>query len=713
MKSRIFFYALLGSIAAKGQITEKGDSIIELNSAQIIHKLPITTEKIGKHKLEQRNLGQDIPTLLQSSTSVVTTSDAGNGIGYSTLRIRGISQEQININYNGVPLNDGESQSVFWVNMPNVVSSSNGIQIQRGVGTSTSGSGAFGAIVQIDASQPSREFFVESANAWGSFGTQKYNLQAGTGEILNGKLRMDFNASMLKSDGYIDRAFSDLYSYGINAKYEISPKTSLRYWTFFGKEKTYQAWNGIDAQTLQSNPRFNSAGAIYNEDWSEIIGYYDNETDNYQQHHNHLIWEQKIGNNWNSETVLYFTSGKGYYENYKQDATLEEYNFTNSSLENSDLVRQKWLDNSFYGINFNLSNQHLGKAKIYTGFSLNKFENQHFGKVIWVKDFTESNLNHEFYRNLSTKTDFSLYGKVLYTFQKFELFGDLQYRHVDYQTKLAPNGENIHEDFKPVEDQFDFINPKIGLNFNLNSNNQIYAYYGVAHREPNRSDYMDNSIKPKAETLHDIELGYKKSGRWNLNLNAFWMYYLDQLVATGQLNDVGAPIRANSGKSYRAGIELSSNYVIIPNRLNIWGNLTYSQNRNLDYKEEVYDEDWNAEIVNYGDTPISFSPDWIGALGVEIQPLTNVKLNISSKYVGEQYLTNTKLNDGNLESYFLTDVLIQYLPKWFNLQNLEFTILANNIFDTKYQSHGFYYEGPYYYPQAGINILGGIRFRLQ
>lgn len=713
MKSRIFLCTILAGIVANAQTTEFADSTyVELQGAEIVQKLPLTSEKITKQKLESKNLGQDIPTLLQNATSVVTTSDAGMGIGYSSIRIRGIAQEQININYNGVPLNDGESQSVFWVNMPNLIGTSNSVLIQRGVGTSTSGTGTFGAIIQIDGSQPSRKAFLESANSWGSFATQKYSLQTGTGEILNGKLRIDINASLIKSDGYIDRASSNLYSYGLNAKYDVSEKTSLRYWTFFGKEKTYQAWNGIDAETLKNNRRFNPSGAIYNDDWTKIIGFYDNETDNYQQHHNHLIWEQKLGNNWKSETTLYYTKGKGYYENYKQNADLVEYNFFETEIETSDLVRQKWLNNSFYGLNFNLENQRLGDVKLFTGFSINQFDNQHYGKVNWVKDFSTQSINHEFYRNKALKTDFSAYGKVLYPINQFELFGDVQFRHVNYKTKLAPGGENIHESFYELNDEFNFFNPKVGVNFYSNSKDQFYFYYGIAHREPNRSDYMDNSTKPKAETLHDFELGYKKTGRLNFSANAFYMYYIDQLVATGKLNDVGAPIRENSGKSYRTGIELSGTYQIIPQKFNLFGNLTYAIHKNIDYHQEVYDENWNVSVVNYGDTPISFSPNWIGSLGIEVKPNQNISLSLTNKYVGEQYLTNTKLSDGKLDRYFLTDFLIQYTPKWFHLKQLDFTIMVNNLFDVTYESNGFYYEGAYYYPQAGINILGGVRFSL-
>lgn len=716
MKSRIFLCAVFVSALTFGQVEEIQDSTtIELEGAEIIQRLPITSEKISKKALSERNLGQDIPTLIGNATSVVTTSDGGAGIGYSSVRVRGIGQNHINITLNGVTVNDGESQGVFWVNMPDLASSTNSITIQRGVGTSTSGTGAFGAIINIDTSEPSRSAFLESANSWGSFNTQKYTLQGGTGEILDGKLRIDLNASLIKSDGYIDRAESDLYSYGMNAKYNLNENTSFRYWTFFGKEKTYQAWNGIDAETMRTNRTFNSSGAIYDDD-ENVVDYYNNETDNYQQHHNHFIWEQRYGNGWNSNATLYYTRGKGYYENYRQDEVLSDFGIE-SDVE-TDLVRQKHLDNHFYGLNFNLENQQLGNLKLFTGVSASQYKNDHFGKVIWVKDFENQNTNFEFYRNETTKNDVSAYAKALYKVNDFEFFGDIQYRFVDYKAELVPGGESAQEDFRPLYDKFNFINPKAGLNYFASQKDVLYFYYGMTHREPNRSDYMDNSdfiglgTHPRPEKLHDFELGYKKTGRLNLTANAFYMYYIDQLVATGELNDVGEYKRTNAGESYRAGIELSANYALIPQKLSVFGNLTWSSNKILDHKEIEYDADWNPEIVEYGTTSVSFSPNWIGSLGVEFAPVKPLSLNIINKFVGEQFLTNTELDDGKLDSYFLTDVLIRYAPNWFNLKNLEFSLLINNIFDVEYESNGFYYEGPYYYPQAGINILGGFRIRL-
>lgn len=712
MKSRIFLFVSVWSIMTFSQNQEKNDTTtIELQSAEIILRLPVTSEKITKSELQEKNLGQDLPTLLQNVTSVTTTSDAGGGIGYSSIRVRGIRQEDINITMNGVTLNDPESHGVFWVNMPDLASGSSSVLIQRGVGTSSSGTGAFGAVLNIDSSNPSPKAFLESSNSWGSFATQKYSLQGGTGSILNNKFQMDLNTSIIKSDGYIDRASSDLFSYGLNARYKLNQNTSFRYWTFFGKEKTYQAWNGIDAETMKENRRFNSAGAIYNDDWSEVIDYYDNETDNYQQHHNHLIWDQNYGRSWRSNTTLYYTRGKGYYENYKQGAKLIEYKI-NSPVEYSDLVRQKWLDNHFYGVNFNLENQKLGNWKFFTGFSASQYKNQHYGKVVWAKDLEISDGSIEFYRNKSEKTDLSVYTKALFQVNQIEFFADLQYRFVNFKTRNVTGGENAYEDFFPFKDNFNFINPKFGFSYFTNSNQQLYFYYGMAHREPSRSDFIDNPVLPRPEKLHDFELGYKKGGRWRFNSNLFFMYYLDQLVATGELNDVGGYIRSNSGKSYRSGAEISTEYELLPQKLTFMGNLTFSINQNQDYKEIAYDDNGAEYIKSYGNTAISFSPNWIGMFGIQYQPVKSLFINLSNKYVGEQFMTNTELEDGRLDSYFLTDVLVKFSPNWWNLKNLEFSLLINNLFDQEYESNGYYYEGPYYYPQAGINILGGFSIRL-
>lgn len=714
MKRVITLTLMLWGIAATAQIKDslimEEDSIYVLKSAEIIQRLPLTSEKFTKKELEQKNLGQDLPSLLGEGISVVSTSDAGAGIGYSSLRIRGISQEQINITVNGIPLNDPESQSVFWVNMPDLASDVRSINIQRGVGTTSSGSGAFGAQIGVDTSHPSHKAFLETSDAWGSFNTQKYTLKGGTGLLWEDRISLDLSASKIKSDGYIDRASSNLESLTANLLFKAGLNTHFKYWGFFGKEKTYQAWNGIDGETMKKDRRFNSSGAIYNEDWTEIIGYYKNETDNYKQNHHHLSWVQRYKDGWKSDMTLYYVRGKGYYESYKQDAKTAGYKLDTPDGR-SDLVRQKWLDNHSYGVNFNMENQRLGDWKVFGGMAYNHFDNDHYGKVIWLEALENPDIDWEYYRNKSKKDDFSIYAKALLNLENLELFGDLQFRTVDYKGLPVPGGDSDAEDFHPFHGKFNFLNPKVGMNYYLPSNSNLYFFYGMAHREPTRTDYLGNVNAPKAETLHDFEAGWKKPGRLNLTANLFYMYYIDQLVATGELSPTGRYIRTNSGKSHRAGIEMAAGYSLLPERLKISGNLSWSSNRNHDFSEVGYDEEGEEILIKYGNTPISFSPDWVGAFSVEYKPWKPLTVTLSNKYVGKQYLSNTQPKDGRLDDYFLSDLLLNWHPdfNWFG--DLEFSFMINNLFNKKYASNGFYYGEAFYYPQAGTHVLGGVKLR--
>jgi len=711
MKRSIILLSLLSASLAQAQVVENEQSTdeIELQEVSITEQLPITTEKISKNELQKRNLGQDIPTLLNAATSVVTSSDAGAGIGYSTIKIRGLSESSINVTLNGIPLNNSESQGVFWVNLPDLASSTNSILIQRGVGSSSNGMATFGASVNIETQDSSVKPYAEANLSFGSFNTQKYTIQAGTGKILNNKLSIDGRFSKINSDGYIDRAWSDLLSYDITANYELNSKTKFRFQNMFGKEKTYQAWNGIDKKTLDTNRRFNSAGAIYNADWTEIVGYYKNQIDDYQQNHYFLSWLQDFGNNWKSNLTLHYTKGKGFYEDYKQDDRLSKYKLFNLPFTRQDLVRQKKLDNDFYGFNLEVENQKLNDFKVFFGLSGNQYDGDHFGNVKWMKDYNWIDTSYKYYDNKAVKKQLSAYAKVLYNWNKFEFYGDLQYRYVDYKAYYLPNGENDDDDFRPFAAKHNFINPKAGLNYKINHNNVFYASYAISQREPLRADYENIGNNPKSEFLQDYELGYRKTGRFSMSANLYYMDYRNQLVPTGRVNDVGTPIRENSGESYRRGIELDLHYQIIPSKFNVFGNLTLSQNKNKNFTAE----DWeNGGVINYGKTAIALSPDVISAFGVEVFPTKNLLINLTNKYVGSQYLSNTEPKDGKLADYFLSDIIVRYAPNWFGLKKLEFTLLVNNIFNKQYISNGYYYDGPYYFPQAGTNFLGGISIRL-
>ena len=707
MKRSIILLSLLTSAFVQAQELDSiSNQSIQLDGVNIIEKLPISVEKISKSKLNERNLGQDIPTLLGNATSVLHSSDTGSGIGYSTIRIRGLNESSVNVTLNGIQLNNSESQGVFWVNLPDLASSTNNIYIQRGVGTSTNGMAAFGASVNIETQNPSVRSFAELATSFGSFNTQKYTLQAGTGKILNDKLSMDVRVSRLKSDGYIDRAWSDLWSYDVTALYEMSPNTKIRFQNLYGDEQTYQAWYGIDAETLANDRRHNPAGAIYNPYGS--ISYYDNQTDNYKQNHYFLSWEQAYQNQWKSNLTLHYTKGKGYYEDYRQDDRLSKYKLEQFG-ERADLIRQKHLDNDFYGLNLEVENQRLNDFKVFFGLSANQYVGEHFGHVTWIKDSSWSDDDYKYYNNRATKNQLAAFAKVLYALDQWEFFGDVQYRFVDYEGKYLPNGENLDDDFRPFTAQHHFVNPKVGMNFNLNPQNQLYAFYGISQREPLRVDYegIENKADyPKVEFLQNVELGYKKSGRLNFNANVFYMGYKNQLVATGEMNDVGAVLRKNIGKSYRAGLELETYYQMIPSKLNLFGNMTWSRNINLDYV--LTDENGNSIVK---DTKTAYSPEFIAAFGLEFSPINQVFLNFTNKYVSTQYLSNEEPVDGELDAYFVSDVVLRYQPKISFMQNVEFSVLINNIFDAEYESYGAYYGVPYYFPQAGINVLGGVKLR--
>ncbi len=683
---------------------------IDLEGVNIIEKLPISVQKITKKEINKRNLGQDIPTLMNQATSVVTSTDTGTGIGYSSIRIRGLSERSINVTLNGVPLNDAESQGVFWVNMPDMASSVNAMTIQRGVGTSSNGMAAFGASVNVETQNPSAIPFAELATSFGSFNTQKYTVQAGTGKILNDKLSIDARFSKINSDGYVDRSSSDLISYDVTALFELNDKTKFRFQNMYGRQETYQTWNGVTRSTLESNRTFNSAGAIYNADGS--ISYYDNQVDNYRQNHYFLSWLQDFGNDWNSNLTLFYRKGKGYYEEYKQDDRLSKYKLDNLGIDKTDLIRRKWLDNDFYGFNLEVENQKLGDFKVFFGIGANEYKGDHFGHVLWMKDYNWTDKDYKFYNNHSTKSQVSAYAKALYNLDKFDFFADLQYRYVNYKADYYPNGENQDDDFEPFSANHNFVNPKAGVNFNLNSKNTFYLAYGISQREPRRTDYENQDATPKSEFLEDYEIGYKKAGRLSFNINGYFMNYKDQLVPSGRLNDVGSPINENIGRSYRLGLELDANYQIIENKLSVLGNLTWSENVNKDYYEIVYDADWNSSLVFHGDTKTALSPQLIAGIGFNAQPIKGFNINWFTKYVSKQYLENTQKANGVLDAYSTTDLLFSYQIPFKKLKNFELSFLVNNLFDKKYESYGYYYEEGFYFPQAGINFLGGIRIRL-
>lgn len=675
----------------------------EIQEVSFTKRLPVSKEIINVQKdLGAKNLGQDLPILLKNQMSVVATSDAGNGVGYTGFRIRGSAGTSINVMLNGVPYNDSESQGTFFVNIPDMASSASQIVIQRGVGTSSNGTASFGASVNILTKNPEEKPYFLTNQSAGSFNTFKHSFEAGTGKFLNNLLSVSARYSIINSDGYIDRAFSKLNSYNINALFEKG-NTKLRFLTFGGKEKTYQAWNGIDKATYESNPKFNYSGAIYDANWENIIGFYDNETDNYRQNHYHLLWEQKLGKIWNLETTFHLTHGEGYYENYKQDAKFSKYDLPNivengNTITRTDFIRKKWLDNDFYGVVSNLYGN-FENLNLNFGVAANQYFGRHFGNVSGVK-YTNI-FEHEYYRNNALKNEVSGFAKAIYKMEKLEFFGDLQLRNIDYKTYILD--ENAEEGANLCQ-KWTFFNPKFGVNYQI-ENGKLFFSYAHAHREPNRDDLFANP-NTKPEKLHDFELGLEKTfGNVSFTANAYYMNYVNQLVLSGEINMVGEFIKINSGKSYRLGLELGT-LAKVSEKLNVLGNITLSQNKNVDFKIEE-----NSTVTNLGNTDISFSPNIIANAIIQYKPIKNLQLNLNNQYIGKQYLDNTETQSLQLNDYFLTDFNAQYEFKIVK-QEVSLQFLLNNIFDKKYVNNGFVYDGPYYYAQAGRNFMLGLNVKL-
>ena len=699
MKGFIFSGLFISSLYF-AQSAQDSIKIQDIESVNFTKRLPVAKEIINVQKdLDHKNLGQDLPVLLKNQTSVVTTSDAGNGVGYTGLRIRGVGSEGINVMMNGVPYNDSESEGTFFVDVPDLTSSASQIIIQRGVGTSSNGVSAFGASVNVISKDPEKEFYVKTDDSYGSFNTYKYSAEIGSGKFWKDRLSLMGRYTKIHSDGYIDRAFSDLDSYNFTALFEEN-KTKIRLMAFGGKETTYQAWNGIDRETWETNPKFNPSGAIYDENWENIVDFYKNETDNYRQNHYQLLWTQNFNEKWNLETTLHYTKGKGYYENYKQGSEFSTYNLPDFNNEtSSDFIRKKWLNNDFYGIVSTLYGK-FENLDLNFGAVANQYYGRHYGNVtgVFLPDIDE----HEYYRNRSVKSEVSGFAKAIVRVHKFEFFGDLQLRNIDYNTKIIQQGD---DEGANMDKNWLFFNPKVGVNYNIASG-KIYLSYAHAHREPNRDDLIANP-ETQAEKLHDFEAGIEKSfGNVSFTANLYYMNYVNQLVLNGQINNIGEFIRVNSGKSYRTGIELGA-LAKLSEKWNVSGNVTFSKNENKNFKNET-----ENGVENLGNTTISFSPDVTGNLLLNFKPTKKFSLGLQNQYIGSQYLDNTNDDNLKLKDYFLTDFNATYTLD-LNRTSVDFNFLLNNIFDKKYVNNGFVYEGPYYFAQAGTNFMFGISLKFK
>lgn len=689
------FVFLLASFISFSQVkdTTKVNQLDEVlvSAVRVTSKTPVSFSNLTKNEIKSRNLGQDIPILMNYLPSVVTTSDAGNGVGYTGIRVRGSDATRVNVTINGIPYNDSESHGTYWVNMPDFASSLESIQLQRGVGTSTNGAGAFGASLNMLTDSYAKKATGEISNSIGSFNTHKHTVKFSTG-LINDHFEIAGRLSTLKTDGYIDRASSDLKSYFLQGTY-VGKTTLIKALAFGGKEKTYQSWNGTDTETLNSDRTFNSAGIFTDE--SGQTRFYDNETDNYQQDHYQLHWNEKLTEKWSTNLAFHYTKGKGFYENYKEDADFSDYGLLPlGPVVTTDLIRQKWLDNDFYGTTFS-ANYKEEKLDIIFGGGYNKYEGAHFGKVIWARFASQSELGDHYYDDFATKTDGTVFAKANYQIsEKISLFGDLQFRNVHYKANSYDTGV--------VNDSFNFFNPKAGLNYTVNDKSTLYLSYARANREPNRTDYEGGNAKP--EKLNDFELGWRFAGdNVKFNSNVYYMAYKDQLILTGKLDDVGSPIRANSEKSYRLGLEvdatisLSEQFIVRPN-------FTLSSNKNIDLA---------VEGENYGTTDIAYSPSVIVGNILVYSPVDNLHISWLQKFIGKQYMNNIELPAAKLADYFVTDLNIAYEIKPKSVFNsIVITGLVNNFLDKKYVSNGYMWDVyPYYYPQAGINFLAGLTLK--
>ncbi|MGK4566219.1 TonB-dependent receptor [Flavobacterium sp. 3HN19-14] len=701
-KAAISCFLLLASFLSSAQQKEQDTTKINqlddvlVTAVRATSKTPVSFSNLSKKEIASRNLGQDIPILMNFLPSVVTTSDAGNGVGYTGIRVRGSDATRVNVTINGIPYNDSESHGTFWVNMPDFASSTESLQLQRGVGTSTNGAGAFGASLNVLTDSYSEKASGEISNSFGSFNTRKHTVKFSTG-LLNDHFEIAGRLSNIDSHGYIDRAFSELHSYFLQGTY-VGKSTLIKALVFGGKERTYQSWNGIDAATLESDRTFNPSG-MYT-DANGDVRFYDNETDNYRQDHYQLHLNQNFSENWNLNFALHYTKGKGYYENYKEDAAFEDYGLLPVGAETAtDLIAQKWLDNDFYGYTFSL-NYKNDKLDLLIGGGGNKYNGAHFGKVIWARFASQSEPGDHYYDDCADKTDNNAFTKVNYQLtEKLNLFGDVQFRNVGYRADGAQA--------TVVDDNFNFFNPKAGLNYTLDGKSTFYFSYAIANREPNRTDYEGGSVKP--EKLGDFELGWRFSAsKFRLNINGYYMRYKDQLVLTGALDDVGNPIRTNVGKSYRAGIEAEA-VVKILKKFTWRSNMTISSNKNQDF---VIDN--GSGLVNLGDTNIAFSPNIIVGNMLVFQPAESLSLALMTKFVDQQYMSNIDDENSKLDAYTQTDFSISYELKTKKIfKSIIFTGLLNNVFDEKYVSNGADYGGGYiyYFPQAGINFLAGMTLK--
>lgn len=691
---------------------------VTVSATRASNNSPTAFTNLSKKDIDKNNSGRGFEYLLEQTPSTVVTSNAGAGVGYTSIRIRGSDATRTNVTLNGIPMNDAEDQGVYFVDLPDLASSVDNIQVQRGVGTSTNGAGAFGASINIQTTTRHDTAYAELNNSAGSYGTVKNTVNVGTG-LLGGHFSFDGRLSRTNSDGYIDRAFSHLKSYFLSGAY-YGKNSVLRLNIFSGYEQTYQAWDGVPEDSIKAgNRRYNELGYI-----ASSNSYYKNQTDNYTQNYYQLLYDQQISSKLSFSGALHYTKGSGYYEEYKNADSLKNYGITpvtvgGTTIEATDLVRRLWLSNDFYGATYNLNYKPDDKLNMTLGGAYNEYKGAHYNNLEWTQESTNVPPDYEYERDNAKKTDFNIFGRAEYHVGKVLFYGDLQYRHIYYSFLGFDAALNSAQ--QSVE--LNFFNPKAGVTYEIDQHSNVYASIAVGNHEPNRSDYTGSSPqdRPKPENLKDLEIGYRYSEpTFSASINGFYMLYKNQLVLTGKLDTVGEAIRTNIKDSYRAGIEASAR-VKIAEPLSWSVNATVSTNKVKNFPQYLQNYDTgNVDLVQYKKTDIAYSPDFVGSSTISYRPVKNAEIAFISKYVSRQYLDNTSTESRSLDGYFVNDVRLNYNFSIKGIKNVGIGLLVNNIFSKKYESDGATYpdiEGGkvvnynYFFPQAPINFLASLNLK--
>jgi iron complex outermembrane receptor protein len=706
---------------------------VVLQASRANRSTATTYSEIDSKTIATRNFGQDLPYIIDQEPNVVVNSDAGAGVGYTGIRIRGTDPTRINVTVNGIPINDSESHGVFWVNMPDFASSVDNIQIQRGVGTSGNGSAAFGASINMQTNTLNNSPYATVVNGYGSFNTWRHTISAGTGLIAN-CFSLDARLSKISSDGYIDRAYSDLKSLYVSAAFH-GKKSLLRFNIFSGLEKTYQAWYGTpesrivgnvdemnayaDRNYLSQTDRDNllNSGRTYN------FYTYDNEIDNYQQDHYQLIFSHQFDSKFNLNLAGHYTKGKGYFEQFKAQDKLADYGIDDvilgdDTILTSDIIRRRWLDNHFYGATFSVNYTNGKRLNVSVGGGWNQYLGNHFGEVVWAQFAGNSEIRDRYYDDFARKNDLNIYAKGTYfVHAKVSLFADFQYRRIDYLFNGPVVQNDATVDFQRQNLAWNFINPKAGINYEITGKDRVYASFSVGNREPTRNDLTESTqlTRPKHESLYNTEVGYQRhASKYKLAANIYWMHYQNQLVLSGKVNDVGAYTRINVAQSDRYGIELNGTWNILK-RLSWNVNASFSQNKILNFDESIDDYDNGGQIVvHHGTTDIAFSPNIVVGSQLTYNPINQLRIALITKYVGEQYLDNTSNDTRKLDPWILNNIQLSYAFKWMFFKEIGLAVQLNNITNELYEANGYtfsYVAGGqtttenFYYPQAGFNFM--------